>query len=93
MFLGRGTEDGEDDGDAATDGFGSVEFGRAGEEELFLSGGAGGPGCDGGAEEVDGYGVLGGKGGVHGEAGDVDGWLGKRGGDGDGGGFVFAVHG
>lgn len=93
MVLGRWTEDREDDGDAAADGFGSVEFGGGGEEELFLSRRARGPGCDGGAEEVDGYGVLGGEGGAHGEVGDIDGGLREGGGDGDGGGFVFAVHG
>lgn len=54
---------------------------------------AGGPGGDGGAEKVDGHGVLGGEGGGDGEVGDVDDWLREGGGDGDGGGFVLAVHG
>ena len=82
----------EDDGDAAADGFGAVEFGGGGEEELFGAGGEG-PGGDGGAEEVDGDRIVGGEGYFDGVVGDVDDGLGKGGGDGDGGWFVFAVHG
>lgn len=63
MVFGRGAKDREDDGDAAADGFGAVQFGGGGEEELFLAGGEG-PGCDGGAEEVDGDRVVGGESGV-----------------------------
>lgn len=66
MVGGWWAEDGEDDGDPASDGFGAVEDGGGREEELFLRfdvvavGGRGLPGCHGCAEEVDGYGVMGG---------------------------------
>lgn len=66
MAGGRRTEDGKDDGDTAPDGFGGVEMGGGGEEELLGAIAAAGPGGDGGAEEVDGDGVVGGQGGGHG---------------------------
>ncbi len=75
IFGGR-TKDREDDGNPASDCLRAVEFGGGGEEELFLSG-SDGPGSDGSAEEVDCDGVVGGEAGADGEAGDVDGGLGK----------------